>query len=109
MNKGSHAAKGAHRGGAEMKRQSLKHISALTNPVRVEMLFCLCGGDMNVSQLMSALDIGQTRASHGLRTLLVAGFITVKRDGNHRIYSLDRVFSAPYLMAIDGDRWKNGG
>ncbi|HTM69098.1 MAG TPA: metalloregulator ArsR/SmtB family transcription factor [Candidatus Binatia bacterium] len=101
-NRGGNGQGGTSRG----KSSRLRAISALTNPVRVELLFCLCDGEKNVSKLMKVLNLGQTRVSHGLRTLMIAGFIKCRKDRNYRIYSLNTEYAGPYLMAIDSVRWK---
>jgi len=42
----------------------------------------------------------QTAVSHGLRQLEDAGFVTVKRDGKFRIYSLSAPWE-PLITIID--------
>ena len=46
------------------------------------------GGEASVSQLVDALGVPQPTVSKHLRTLRDAGLVTVREDGQHRLYSI---------------------
>jgi len=63
---------------------------ALSDPIRVEVVSLLLDGERCVCDLMSDLDLQQSRLSWHLKTLSDAGIISGRREGRWNYYSLDR-------------------
>lgn len=63
---------------------------ALSDPTRLRVLGLLAGGEHCVCELMSELDIAQSRLSFHLRVLREGGFVTARRDGQWMYYTLER-------------------
>ena len=67
------------------------HIDAfqsLADPTRRRVVEALCRGEQQVNDLVAAVGIHQSGVSRHLRILLEAGFVTVRPDGQRRLYSL---------------------
>ena len=62
---------------------------ALSDPIRVEVVTSLLGGERCVCELMDDLALAQSRLSWHLKTLADAGIITGRREGRWVYYSLD--------------------
>jgi DNA-binding transcriptional ArsR family regulator len=60
----------------------------LADPTRRQILALLRGGEQQVNDVVSELDIHQSGVSRHLRILLDAGFVRVRPDGQRRYYSL---------------------
>jgi DNA-binding transcriptional ArsR family regulator len=60
----------------------------LADPTRRRVLDTLRHGEQPVNDIVSELDIRQSGVSRHLRILLNAGFVTVRADGQRRLYSL---------------------
>lgn len=63
-------------------------LSALANPVRLQLLICLSDGDKNVTELIGNCDLSQSAVSQHLEKLRSAGLVTTKRDGKEIYYQL---------------------
>jgi ArsR family transcriptional regulator len=63
---------------------------ALADPIRVEVVSLLLGGERCVCDLMDDLDLQQSRLSWHLRTLSDAGIVTGRREGRWNYYSLNK-------------------
>lgn len=63
---------------------------ALANPARLSIINLL-QTPKNVSQICEELGFEQTMVSHHLTCLSFCGFISYKRDGKNKIYSLNKV------------------
>ena len=61
---------------------------ALSDPIRIEVLSLLAGGERCVCDLTEALDVAQSRLSWHLKTLKDAGLVTDRRDGRWSYYTL---------------------
>lgn len=61
----------------------------LADPTRRRMLEALRHGERSVGELVAEVDIHQPGVSRHLRILHGAGLVTVRRDAQRRIYSLD--------------------
>lgn len=57
---------------------------------RFSILSSLVGRDLNVSEIVDATGIEQSNVSHHLHCLLNCGFVNAKRNGNERIYSINK-------------------
>lgn len=62
---------------------------ALSDPIRLDVVELLQGGERCVCELMADLDMAQSRLSWHLKTLSDAGIVTARRDGRWNYYSLD--------------------
>jgi ArsR family transcriptional regulator len=62
---------------------------ALSDEIRVEVVTLLLNGERCVCDLMSDLDMAQSRLSWHLKTLSDAGIITGRREGRWNYYSLN--------------------
>ena len=63
---------------------------ALSDEIRLEVVQLLLDGEQCVCDLMSALDMAQSKLSWHLKTLKEAGIITDRREGRWVYYSLNR-------------------
>jgi ArsR family transcriptional regulator, arsenate/arsenite/antimonite-responsive transcriptional repressor len=62
---------------------------ALSDPIRLDVVELLSGGERCVCELMSELDMAQSRLSWHLKTLSDAGIIRGRREGRWNYYSLN--------------------
>jgi ArsR family transcriptional regulator, arsenate/arsenite/antimonite-responsive transcriptional repressor len=62
---------------------------ALSDPIRLEVVNLLLGGERCVCDLMADLDMAQSRLSWHLKTLADAGLISGRREGRWNYYSLN--------------------
>ena len=63
---------------------------ALSDPIRINVVTLLLGGERCVCELMEDLDMAQSRLSWHLKTLADAGIITSRREGRWNYYTLDQ-------------------
>jgi ArsR family transcriptional regulator len=63
---------------------------ALSDEIRLEVVRLLLDGEQCVCDLMSSLDMAQSKLSWHLKTLKDAGIITDRREGRWVYYSLNR-------------------
>ncbi len=63
---------------------------ALSDETRLEVIQLLLDGEQCVCDLMSALDMAQSKLSWHLKTLKDAAIITDRREGRWVYYSLNR-------------------
>src|ERR1700730_17015073 len=61
---------------------------ALADPTRRQVIAALRRGERQVSDIVGELDIHQSGVSRHLRILLDTGFVTVRPEGQLRLYSL---------------------
>jgi ArsR family transcriptional regulator len=66
----------------------LDDLSTLADAMRSRMLLLLDGNELTVSELCSVLQLPQSTVSRHLKTLLDAGWVTSRRDGTSRYYTL---------------------
>jgi ArsR family transcriptional regulator len=62
---------------------------ALADPIRMDVVVMLLDGERCVCDLMSDLDLAQSRLSWHLKTLADAGIISGRREGRWNYYSLN--------------------
>ena len=67
----------------------LDSLSALADPTRCRMLLLLERHELTVSELCAVLQLPQSTVSRQLKTLADASWVTSRRDGTSRYYSLD--------------------
>jgi DNA-binding transcriptional ArsR family regulator len=61
---------------------------ALADPTRRQLVEALLGGERPVNDLVDLVDIHQSGVSRHLRILHQAGFVTVRAQGQQRLYAL---------------------
>jgi len=64
-------------------------LDAIAHPGRRAMLTLLLGGERSAGELAERTGMRQPVASQHLRVLREAGLVTVRKDGNRRVYSVD--------------------
>lgn len=64
----------------------VRFCKALSDETRVRLLHLLLRHELNVGEIVRALDMGQSRVSRHLKILLDAGLVTVRRDGLWAFY-----------------------
>jgi SAM-dependent methyltransferase len=68
--------------------QILDHISALADPIRCRMLLLLEKHELTVSELCAVLQMPQSSVSRHLKTLADDDWVSSRRDGTSRFYSM---------------------
>ena len=66
----------------------LDHMAALSDPMRCRMVLALERHELTVSELCSVLQLPQSTVSRHLKTLADDGWLTSRRDGTSRYYSM---------------------
>ncbi len=62
--------------------------SALADPTRIRMLYCLAERSCNVTEMSKSLGIPQPTASRHLKVLRDRDLVTTEREGTSVIYAL---------------------
>jgi ArsR family transcriptional regulator len=62
---------------------------ALSDPIRIDVVNQLLGGERCVCELTEDLEMAQSRLSWHLKTLVDAGIISSRREGRWNYYSLN--------------------
>ena len=69
---------------------------------RIRILYALTGGEKNVTEICTALEMNQSAVSHQLKLLKTAGLVKSRREGKQMIYSLaDEHVSTIISMGIE--------
>jgi len=85
-----------------MKELSYKlFFKAFSNNTRFEIIRLLKKGPKSVTEICKELGFEQSRVSHNLKCLENCGFVSSKRNGKNKIYSLDKKHILPILENID--------
>jgi ArsR family transcriptional regulator len=66
----------------------LEHMSALSDPTRCRILLLLERHELTVSELCAVLQLPQSSVSRHLKTLADDGWVSSRRDGTSRFYSM---------------------
>ncbi|MGQ4912123.1 MAG: ArsR/SmtB family transcription factor [Candidatus Thorarchaeota archaeon] len=80
----------------------------LANETRLQILESLSQQSMTVSEISKSLGFEQSRVSHNLSCLEFCGFVTSRRDGKKKIYTLNGETVAPLLAIADGHIKQHG-
>ncbi|WP_022660282.1 ArsR/SmtB family transcription factor [Paucidesulfovibrio longus] len=64
----------------------VRYCKALSDETRVRLVHLLVRHELNVGEIVRALDMGQSRVSRHLKILLDAGLLSVRRDGLWAFY-----------------------
>jgi len=75
---------------------------ALSNETRIRILRIILERGCCVCEVMQALEISQSKASHHLSVLYDAGFLKLRKDGLWSLYSIDEEGMTDYLSNPGG-------
>lgn len=77
-----------------------ERFKALAEPARLQILTCLRGGEMAVSELVEETGMGQANVSKHLQVLHALNFVVRRKEGLYVYYGVadDRVFALCELM-----------
>jgi ArsR family transcriptional regulator len=78
----------------------LKAIEALSDETRLRMINIMTEEECCVCEVMTALEISQTRASRNLSLLYDAGFLNLRKDGLWSYYSLKKADLSDELVKL---------
>jgi ArsR family transcriptional regulator len=82
----------------------VKIAKALADPTRRRMIACLRElGAMNCSQLVENFPLSQPTISHHIKTLESAGVISIRRDGQFHILTLEEPRLAEFARQVLAD------
>jgi DNA-binding transcriptional ArsR family regulator len=84
-----------------LKQPYRQFFGTLANQIRLEILSILIQGESNVSNIVSKLDYDQTSISHSLSRLTECGFVTVRKNGKERLYSLNKTTIEPLFKLMN--------
>jgi len=79
----------------------LEHMSAVADPIRCRMLLLLERNELTVSELCAVLQMPQSSVSRHLKTLADDAWVSSRRDGTSRFYSM----SGDQLDSAAGRLW----
>ena len=65
-----------------------ERFKALAEPARLEILNCLRGSEMTVTELVDETGLGQANVSKHLQLLLSLGYVTRRKEGLFAYYAL---------------------
>ncbi|HUQ45321.1 MAG TPA: metalloregulator ArsR/SmtB family transcription factor [Gemmatimonadaceae bacterium] len=65
-----------------------ERFKALAEPARLQILNCLRGGEMTVSELVEETEFGQANVSKHLQLLHTLGFVSRRKEGLYVYYAL---------------------
>lgn len=74
-----------------------RFFSTLANAQRLELINLLMKGPCNVGAMCEALKFNQSTVSHHLSRLESCKFVSVRRNGKERVYSLNRQTIVPMM------------
>ena len=84
-----------------MKRSYDRFLTTLCNKTRLAIIDALMKKSKNVTQLTEKLNIHQTSVSHALRRLADCGFVSVKKNGKERFYSVNKKTIKPLIALME--------
>jgi len=74
----------------------------LANQNRLRIINALRDRDRCVTEIITATGLEQSCVSHCLKRLERCGFVTPRREGKQRVYTLNTKTIAPLMRLIDG-------
>ncbi len=74
--------------------------SVLSTPIRLKIIRAVCGGEKNVSELLSEIDTTQSNMSQHLSTLYRSGILGKRRDGTQMYYRLQNESVAAICRSV---------
>ena len=84
-------------------RFKAKIFNALSDPMRLEIIEFLRGGEKCVCEIVPHLDLIQPLVSRHLRILKDCGLLKYRKEGNRRLYSIAdfRIFEITDAVGLD--------
>ncbi|WP_051420566.1 ArsR/SmtB family transcription factor [Helicobacter pametensis] len=76
-------------------------LKAMSNPLRLKVLECLCEGRKNVSEIMQSCQESQSSVSKALSTLKNIGIISDEKIGNQVFYNIAICCLDKFLISLD--------
>ena len=92
---------------SEINRLHAETCTALADPIRISLLYCLAEQPCNVNELTKRLALPQSTISRHLRILRSAHLVRDQRNGRQVVYNLEdrRIIEAlDLLRGVLGDR-----
>jgi len=83
-------------------RDFVRITKALSNETRIRILRIILERGCCVCEVMQALEISQSKASHHLSVLCDAGFLKLRKDALWSLYSIDEEGMTDYLSNPGG-------
>ncbi|HED05534.1 MAG TPA: ArsR family transcriptional regulator [Ignavibacteria bacterium] len=74
---------------------------AFSNQTRMEIISLLRTAPLTVTEICEKTGFEQSRVSHNLRCLENCGFVEVAKEGNFRIYSLNKETIIPIINLFE--------
>lgn len=74
----------------EIYFRNAKIMSALSTPIRLQILDMLSCGELCASQIQDAFSITQPTTSYHLKLLTDTGLVTMRNEGKYVFYSLNQ-------------------
>ena len=74
---------------SEYVQQASELFRLLSDRTRLGLLLLLAGGEQNVGQLCSKLDLPQPTVSHHLALMRMSGLLSKRRNGKQMIYRVN--------------------
>jgi DNA-binding transcriptional ArsR family regulator len=81
-------------------------LQVVAEPRRREILSLIWDDEMAASEIAARFDVTFGAVSQHLTILREAELVTVRKEGNHRLYSADRDALAPYRAILES-MWSN--
>lgn len=75
--------------------------NTISNKTRMNIVDALMKGEKSVGDICEEIKEEQSKVSHNLKRLMDCNFITVKKEGKKRIYSLNQETVVPILKLVD--------
>jgi DNA-binding transcriptional ArsR family regulator len=72
-----------------------------SSKLRLAIIETLLESPKNVGQICDVLDEEQSKVSHNLKKLFDCNFVSIKKDGKHRIYTLNETTIIPLMKLVD--------
>jgi len=76
-------------------------LETLANRRRLKIINVIKNNSKNVSQIVRDTKLEQSSVSHNLKRLETCGFVTVRKNGKERIYSLNKKTIKPLMKLIE--------
>lgn len=84
-----------------LKQPYKQFFGTLSNQIRLEIIELLVKGDKNVSAIVNSLNYDQSSISHSLSRLEECGFVTVRKSGKERFYSINHETIEPLFTLMN--------
>jgi DNA-binding transcriptional ArsR family regulator len=85
---------------AESADEAAESLKAIANPLRLQILCHLAGGECTVHELESRLQVSQSNVSQQLAKLRDRAIVSCRREGRNLFYSLQDMRYLQIIAAI---------